>query len=147
MTMTDIRNRSAYHEYYIEDKYDAGMVLMGTEVKSIREGKVSFVDSFCFFQSGELWVRNLHIAEYRFGTTNNHIAVHDRKLLLNKKELRKLESKLKDKGYTIVPLKIFFNEKGLAKMEIGLGKGKKLHDKRDTVKQRDAEREMKRYMK
>jgi len=123
------------------------MVLMGTEVKSIREGKVSFVDSFCFFQAGELWLRNLHIAEYRFGTTNNHIAVHDRKLLLNKKELRKLEGKLKDKGYTIVPLRIFFNEKGLAKMEIGLGRGKKLHDKRDTVKQRDAEREMKRYLK
>lgn len=145
--MSEIRNRSAYHEYYIEDKYDAGMVLMGTEVKSIREGKVSFVDSFCFFQTGELWVRNLHIAEYRFGTTNNHIAVHDRKLLLNKKELRKLELKLKDQGYTIVPLRIFFTEKGLAKMEIGLGKGKKLHDKRDTVKQRDAEREMKRYLK
>ncbi|MBC7829991.1 MAG: SsrA-binding protein SmpB [Chitinophagaceae bacterium] len=145
--MSEIRNRSAYHEYYIEDKYDAGMVLMGTEVKSIREGKVSFVDSFCFFQKGELWVRNLHIAEYRFGATNNHIAVHDRKLLLNKKELTKLESKLKDKGLTIVPLKIFFNEKGLAKMEIGLGKGKKLHDKRDTAKQRDAEREMKRYLK
>ena len=145
--MSEIRNRSAYHEYYIEDKYDAGMVLMGTEVKSIREGKVSFVDSFCFFQKGELWVRNLHIAEYRFGTTNNHIAVHDRKLLLNKKELRKLEGKLKDKGYTIVPLRIFFNDKGLAKMEIGLGRGKKLHDKRDTVKQRDAEREMKRYLK
>lgn len=123
------------------------MVLMGTEVKSIREGKVSFVDSFCFFQKGELWVRNLHIAEYRFGTTNNHIAVHDRKLLLNKKELRKLEGRLKDKGYTIVPLKIFFNEKNLAKMEIGLGKGKKLHDKRDTIKQRDAEREMKRFLK
>jgi SsrA-binding protein len=145
--MSEMRNRSAYHEYYIEDKYDAGMVLMGTEVKSIREGKVSYVDSFCFFQKGELWVRNLHIAEYRFGTTNNHIAVHDRKLLLNKKELRKLEAKLKDKGYTIVPLKIFFNEKGLAKMEIGLGRGKKLHDKRDTIKQRDAEREMKRYLK
>ena len=145
--MSEIRNRSAYHEYYIDDKYDAGMVLMGTEVKSIREGKVSFVDSFCFFQKGELWLRNLHIAEYRFGTTNNHIAVHDRKLLLNKKELRKLEGKLKDKGYTIVPLKIFFNEKGLAKIEIGLGKGKKLHDKRDTMKQRDAEREMKRYLK
>ena len=144
--MSEIRNRSAYHEYYIEDKYDAGMVLMGTEVKSIREGKVSFVDSFCFFQKGELWVRNLHIAEYRFGTTNNHIAVHDRKLLLNKKELRKLEIKLKDKGYTIIPLRIFFNEKGLAKMEIGLGKGKKLHDKRDTIKQRDAEREMKRHV-
>lgn len=145
--MGEIKNRSAYHEYYIEDKYDAGMVLMGTEVKSIREGKVSFVDSFCFFQKGELWVRNLHIAEYRFGTTNNHIAVHDRKLLLNKKELRKLEAKLKDKGYTIVPLKIFFTEKGLAKMEIGLGRGKKLHDKRDTIKARDAEREMKRYLK
>jgi SsrA-binding protein len=145
--MSEIRNRSAYHEYYIEDKYDAGMVLMGTEVKSIREGKVSFVDSFCFFQKGELWVRNLHIAEYRFGTTNNHLAVHDRKLLLNKKELRKLEGKLKDKGYTITPLRIFFNEKGLAKMEIGLGRGKKLHDKRDTIKQRDAEREMKRYLK
>ena len=145
--MGEIRNRSAYHEYYIEDKYDAGMVLMGTEVKSIREGKVSYVDSFCFFQKGELWVRNLHIAEYRFGTTNNHIAVHDRKLLLNKKELRKLEGKLKDKGYTVVPLRIFFNEKGLAKMEIGLGRGKKLHDKRDTVRQRDAEREMKRYLK
>ena len=145
--MSEIRNRSAYHEYYIEDKYDAGMVLMGTEVKSIREGKVSFVDSFCFFQRGELWARNLHIAEYRFGTTNNHIAVHDRKLLLNKKELRKLEGKLKDKGYTIIPLRIFFNEKGLAKMEIGLGRGKKLHDKRDTIKQRDAEREIKRYLK
>ena len=145
--MSEIRNRSAYHEYYIEEKYDAGMVLMGTEVKSIREGKVSFVDSFCYFQKTELWVRNLHIAEYRFGTTNNHIAVHDRKLLLNKKELRKLETKLKDKGYTIVPLKIFFNEKGLAKMSIGLGKGKKLHDKRDTVRQRDAEREMKRHLK
>ena len=144
--MSEIRNRSAYHEYYVEDKYDAGMVLMGTEVKSIREGKVSFVDSFCFFQKGELWVRNLHIAEYRFGTTNNHIAVHDRKLLLNKKELRKLEGKLKDKGYTVVPLRIFFNEKGLAKMEIGLGKGKKLHDKRDTIKQRDAEREIKRQL-
>ncbi|HKH63248.1 MAG TPA: SsrA-binding protein [Flavitalea sp.] len=144
--MSEIRNRSAYYEYYIEDKYDAGMVLMGTEVKSIREGKVSFVDSFCFFQKGELWVRNLHIAEYRFGTTNNHIAVHDRKLLLNKKELRKLEGKLKDKGYTIIPLRIFFNEKGLAKMEIGLGKGKKLHDKRDTIKQRDADRELKRHL-
>src|SRR5688500_12234249 len=145
--MSEIKNRSAYHEYYIEDKYDAGMVLMGTEVKSIREGKVSFVDSFCYFQKGELWLRNLHIAEYRFGTTNNHIAVHDRNLLLNKKELRKLEGKMKEKGYIIVHLRIFFKEKGLAKIQIGLGRGKKLHDKRDTVKQRDADREMKRYLK
>jgi SsrA-binding protein len=145
--MTEIRNRSAYHEYFIEEKYDAGMVLLGTEVKSIREGKVSFADSFCVFFKSELWVRNLHIAEYRFGTTNNHIAVHDRKLLLNRKELRKLENKLKDKGYTIIPLRIFLSDKGLIKMEIGLGRGKKLYDKRETIKNRDTEREIKRYLK
>jgi SsrA-binding protein len=145
--MTEIRNRAAYHEYQIEEKYDAGMVLVGTEVKSIREGKLSFADSFCMFFKNELWVRNLHIAEYRFGTTNNHIAVHDRKLLLNRRELRKLEAKLKDKGYTIIPLRVYFNEKGLVKMQIGLGKGKKLHDKRESIKQRDTDREIKRYMK
>jgi SsrA-binding protein len=145
--MSEIKNRSAYHDYFIEDKYDAGMVLAGTEVKSIREGKVSFADSFCIFQNGELWVKSMHIAEYRFGTTNNHIAVHDRKLLLNKKELRKLENKIKEKGYSIIPLRIFFSDKGFAKMEIGLGKGKKLYDKRDTLKSRDAEREMKRHLK
>lgn len=145
--MSDIKNRSAYHDYFIEDKYDAGMVLVGTEVKSIREGKVSFVDSFCVFHKGELWVKNMHIAEYRFGTTNNHIAVHDRKLLLTKNELRKLENKMKEKGYTIVPLRIFFNDSGYAKMEIGLGKGKKMYDKRESIKNRDAEREMKRHLK
>jgi SsrA-binding protein len=145
--MTEIRNRSAYHEYQIEEKLDAGMVLVGTEVKSIREGKLSFADSFCLFFKSELWVRNLHIAEYRFGTTNNHIAVHDRKLLLNRRELRKLETRLKDKGYSIIPLRVYFNEKGLVKMQIGLGKGKKLHDKRDSIKQRDTEREIKRYLK
>jgi len=142
-----IQNRSAYHDYFIEDKYDAGIVLAGTEVKSIREGKVSFVDSFCFFDKGELWLRNLHIAEYRFGTANNHMAVHDRKLLLTKRELRKLEAKTKEKGFSIIPLKIFFNEKSLAKVEIGLGKGKKQHDKRDTLRQKDADREMKRFLK
>ncbi|HEV3221639.1 MAG TPA: SsrA-binding protein SmpB [Puia sp.] len=145
--MTEIRNRSAYHEYFIEEKYNAGMVLAGTEVKSIREGKVSFADSFCVFFKSELWVRNLHIAEYRFGTTNNHIAVHDRKLLLKRKELRKLENKLKDKGYTIIPLRIFLSEKGLIKMEIGLGRGKKLYDKRETIKDRDTQREIKRFLK
>jgi SsrA-binding protein len=145
--MTEIRNRSAYHEFFIEEKYQAGMVLTGTEVKSIREGKVSFADSFCMFFKSELWVRNLHIAEYRFGTTNNHIAVHDRKLLLNRTELRKLENKLKDKGLTIVPLRIFLSEKGLIKMEIGLAKGKKLYDKRESIKERDTQREIKRYLK
>jgi SsrA-binding protein len=145
--MPEIRNRSAYHDYFIEEKYDAGMVLAGTEVKSIREGKLSFADSFCIFFKSELWVRNLHIAEYRFGTTNNHLAVHDRKLLLNRKELRKLENKLKDKGYTIIPLRVFFSEKGLVKMEIGLARGKKLYDKRETIKDRDTQREIKRFLK
>ena len=143
----EIKNRSAFHDYFIDDKYNAGMVLAGTEVKSIRDGKVSFVDSFCIFQKGELWVKNLHIAEYRFGTTNNHIAVHDRKLLLTRRELRKLETKMKEKGFTIVPLRIFFSEKGLAKMEIGLGRGKKQYDKRETIKQRDTERDLKKYLK
>lgn len=142
-----IQNRSAYHDYFIEDKFDAGMVLAGTEVKSIREGKVSFVDSFCIIDKNEIWIKNLHIAEYRFGTTNNHIAVHDRKLLLNKREIRKLQNRMKDRGYSIIPLKIFFNEKGLAKMEIGLAKGKKNYDKRDTLKKKDADREMKRFLK
>jgi SsrA-binding protein len=144
--MSEIKNRSAYHDYFIEDKYDAGMVLAGTEVKSIRDGKVNFVDSFCVFFQGELWVRNMHIAEYRFGTTNNHLAVHDRKLLLHKKELRKLENKLKEKGYTLVPLRIFFNDKGYAKLEIGLGKGKKNYDKRESIKERDTQKEIKRQL-
>ncbi len=145
--MTEIRNRSAYHEYFIEEKYDAGIVLVGTEVKSIREGKLNFADSFCIFFQSELWVRNMHIAEYRFGTTNNHMAVHDRKLLLRRKELRKLENKLKDKGFTIIPLRIYMNEKSLVKMEIGLAKGKKLYDKRESIKERDTQREIKRYLK
>jgi len=125
----------------------AGIVLLGTEVKSIREGKVSFNDSFCFFQKGELWVRALYIAEYSMGTTNNHIAVHDRKLLLSKRELRKIENRMKEQGVTIVPLRVFFNERNMAKIEIGIGKGKKMHDKRETIKKRDTEKEIKRYLK
>jgi SsrA-binding protein len=144
--MTEIRNKQAFHDYSIEDRYIAGMVLAGTEVKSVREGKVSFVDSFCQFHKGELWIKNMHIAEYRFGTTNNHLEVHDRKLLLQKKELRKLESRIREKGYSLVPLRIFFNEKGLAKLEIGLGKGKKLYDKRESLKKKDVEREMRRQL-
>jgi SsrA-binding protein len=145
--MADIRNRSAYHDYFIEDKYDAGMVLVGTEVKSLRDGRASFNDSYCYFHKGELWIKSLHIAEYSHGTVNNHDPLRERKLLLQKRELRKLEGKIKDKGFSIVPLRIFFSEKGLVKMEIGLGKGKKQYDKRDTIKQRDTEREMKRYLK
>ncbi len=145
--MADIRNRSAYHDYFIEDKYDAGMVLLGTEVKSLRDGRASFNDSYCYFHKGELWIKSLHIAEYSHGTVNNHDPVRERKLLLTKRELRKLESKIKEKGFSIVPLRIFFSSKGLVKMEIGLGKGKKQYDKRETIKQRDTEREMKRYLK
>ena len=121
----ELNNRQAYFNYNIEDKYVAGMVLLGTEVKSIREGKVSFNDSFCFFDRGELWVRSLYINAYSHGSANNHIEVHDRKLLLQKRELKKIEAKVKEKGFTIVPLRIFFNDKHLAKLEIGIGKGKK----------------------
>ncbi|HLD53573.1 MAG TPA: SsrA-binding protein SmpB [Sediminibacterium sp.] len=141
-----MNNRQAYFNYHIEDKYVAGIVLLGTEVKSIREGKLSFNDAFCLFDDGELWVRGLYIAEYSHGTANNHIAVHDRKLLLNKRELKKLQLKLKDKGYTVIPLKVFFSDKGFVKVEIGLARGKKLHDKRETIKNRDLDKEMKRFL-
>jgi SsrA-binding protein len=147
MAVTEIKNRQAYFEYAIEDKYDAGVVLLGTEVKSIREGKVSFNDSFCLFFKDELWLRGMYIAEYSMGTSNNHIAVHDRKLLLTKRELRKLQNKMKDVGYTIIPLRIFFNEKQFVKVQIGLGKGKKLHDKRESIKKKETDREIKRFLK
>ncbi len=145
--MTEIKNRSAWHEYFIDDQYEAGMVLLGTEVKSIRAGKVSFNDSYCLLHKGEIWIKSLHIAEYSHGNLNNHDTGRDRKLLLQKKEIKKIESKLKEKGYTLVPLRIYFTEKGLVKIDIGLAKGKKLHDKRETLRKKDVEREMKRYVK
>jgi len=143
----EIKNRSAFHEYFFDNKYVAGIVLTGTEVKSLRDGKVSFNDSYCIIHKGEMWLKSLHIAEYSHGTTNNHDPVRDRKLLLQKREINKIEGKLKEKGYTLIPLLIFFNEKNLVKVEVGLGKGKKLHDKRETIKKRDVEREMKRFIK
>ena len=142
----EIKNRSAFHEYFFDNKYVAGVVLTGTEVKSLREGKASFNDSYCIIHKGELWLKSLHIAEYSHGTVNNHDPVRDRKLLLQKREINKIEAKLKEKGYTLIPLLIFLNEKNLVKVEIGLGKGKKLHDKRETIKKRDVEREMKRFI-
>lgn len=145
--MADLKNRSAYHDYFIDDKYDAGMVLLGTEVKSLRDGRASFNDSYCIFDKGELWLKSLHISEYSHGTTNNHDPLRDRKLLLKKRELAKLEARIKEKGYTIIPLRIFFNDRRLIKIEIGLGKGKKQYDKRETIKQRDNDRELKRYIK
>ena len=144
--MAEFKNRQASHEYFIDSRYEAGMVLLGTEIKSLREGKISFNDSYCLIAKGEVWLKSLHIAEYSHGTVNNHEPLRDRKLLLRKREIKKIEGKLKEKGYTIVPLRIFFSDKNLAKIEIGLAKGKKLHDKRETLRQKDAEREMKRYV-
>ena len=145
--MTEIKNRQAYHEFFIDAKYEAGMVLLGTEVKSLRGGRASFNDSYCLINKGEIWLKSLHIADYTHGNLNNHDPLRDRKLLLEKREIKKIEAKLKEKGYTIVPLRIYFNEKRFAKIEIGLAKGKKLHDKRESIKQKDVEREMKRFLK
>ena len=143
----ELKNRQAYYEYFIDDKLQAGIALLGTEVKSLRAGKASFADAYCIFQKGELWLKAMNIAEYTHGTVNNHDAVRDRKLLLTKRELKKWETKIKEKGYTNIPLRLFFNEKNMAKVEIGLAKGKKLHDKRESIKQRDTDREIKRYVK
>ncbi len=140
----EISNRKAYHEYFFEDKYIAGLVLAGTEIKSLRSGKASFNDSYCYFDKGELYVKSLHISEYSFGTYNNHPPLQERKLLLNKRELRKWEAKTKEKGYSIIPLKIFLTDKGFFKMEIGLGKGKKIYDKRESIKERENDRDIKR---
>lgn len=142
-----IKNRPATFEYAIEDRLTAGIMLTGSEIKSVRNGKVSFNDSYCFFHEGELWVKSLHIAEYVNAGYAGHDPTRERKLLLNKRELRKWETKMREKGFTIVPLAMFINDEGYAKLEIGLGKGKKLHDKRETIKSRDAEREMKRFLK
>ena len=143
----EIKNRTATFDYFIEDKFDAGMVLTGTEVKSLREGKASFNDSFCLFDHGDLYIKGLHISPYSHGSYANHNPTRDRKLLLKKKEINRISQKLKEKGFTIVPLRIFFSDRGYAKIQIGLGKGKKLHDKRETIKERETEREIKRYLK
>lgn len=140
-----IKNRKATHEFEILERLTAGIQLAGTEIKSIRQGKVNFADSFCFFRDGELWIKNLHISEYEQGNIYNHEPKRERKLLLTKRELRKLEQKKQEKGRTIIPLKIFF-QRGYAKMEIGLARGKKLYDKRASLKEKDLKREMARDM-
>ena len=141
-----IKNKPATFEFAIEDKLVAGMVLTGSEIKSIRESRVSFNDSYCLFNDGELYIKSLYIAEYKHAGYAQHNPTRERKLLLNKKELKKWFAKIKEKGLTIVPLAIFVNEKGFAKIEIGLGRGKKLHDKRETIKNRDLDRDLKRYI-
>lgn len=142
-----IKNKPATFEYAIEDKLVAGIVLTGSEIKSARAGKVSFNDSYCFVEKGEIWIKSLYIAPYVNAGYAGHEPVRDRKLLLQKKQISKWAAKIKEKGYTIVPLSIYINETGLAKLDIGLGKGKKLHDKRESIKSRDVEREIRRIMK
>ncbi len=143
-TEVQIKNKQAYFEYFILEKYEAGIQLMGTEIKSIRAGKATITDGFCTFIRNELFVLNIHIAEYSYGSFYNHIPKRERKLLLNKRELKKLQGKMKDVGMTIIPLSIYITDRGFAKMEIGLAQGKKLHDKRNTMKERDAKMEMNR---
>ena len=143
----ELTNRKAHHEYFFESTYIAGMVLSGTEIKSLRAGKASFNDSYCIFHKGELYIKSLHISEYAFGTYHNHEPMQERKLLLNKKELKKLEKGTKETGYTIVPVRMFINEKGLAKVVVALARGKKQYDKRESLKEKDDKRDMDRMFK
>ena len=142
----NIKNRRAGFDYEILDRYTAGIQLFGTEIKSIRERKASLADTFCQFAGGELWVKQMHIAEYRFGSYANHESKRDRKLLLQKKELRKLERLTRDTGKTIIPLRLFINERGFAKMEIALCQGKHTYDKRQSLREQDDKRELQRAM-
>lgn len=143
----NIKNKKATFEYHILEDFTAGIKLLGTEIKSIREGKATISDAFCTFINGELYVRNLHISEYAHGSFYNHEAKRDRKLLLTKKEIKKLVVKGEDKGLTIIPLKIFISDRGFAKMNIALAQGKKAFDKRESMKERDVKREMDAAMK
>ena len=146
-TQLHIKNKKAYFEYEIIDKYTAGIVLSGTEIKSVRLSKVSISEAFCYVNNHEVWVKGMHIAEYAFGSYNNHDTTRERKLLLNKKEIQKLEEKLKDKGNTIVVLGMFITSRGWAKVTIALARGKKIHDKRESIKAKDAKRDIDRAMK
>lgn len=146
-SQVNIKNRKAHFNYEIGDTFTAGMVLTGTEIKSIREGKANLSDSYCVTDRGEVWVKGLHISEYTYGSYNNHVARRDRKLLLTKKEIAKLTKESSDAGFTIVPLRIFISEKGFAKIVIGVGKGKKQYDKRQSIKEREDRRNIDRMFK
>jgi len=142
-----IKNKKASHDYEFIEKFVAGIMLKGTEIKSVREGKVTLSDAYCFFSNSELFIKGMHISEYWWGNLNNHDPLRERKLLLKTRELRKLERKVKETGLTIVVIKVFVNERGLAKAEIALSRGKKEYDKRETLKRKDATREMDRMRK
>lgn len=143
----NIRNKRATFDYEIIEEFTAGVVLVGTEIKSIRAGKASLTDSFCYFDRGELWIRGVNISEYAWGSCNNHVPRRDRKLLLTGRELLRLERASQDKGLTIVGLRLFLNDRGLAKIVIGLARGRKTYDKREYLKENDAKREMDKAMK
>lgn len=143
----NIKNRRASFDYEIGDTYTAGMVLTGTEIKSIRSGKASLADSYCIIDHGEVWVKGMNISEYFYGSYNNHIARRDRKLLLSKKEIAKIEKAISDPGYTLIPLRIFINERGYAKLVVGVARGKKQYDKRQAIKEREDRRILDRMMK
>lgn len=142
-----IRNKKASFEYYFVDTYTAGIVLTGTEIKSIRNGKASLVDSFCFINNGEIWVKGMNVSPYFYGSYANHVAKRDRKLLLNKREIRRLMEDTKAVGFTIVPVLLFIDDKGRAKLDIALARGKKEYDKRQTLKEKEDRREMDRAIK
>lgn len=146
-TPINIKNRRATFDYEILERYVAGIQLAGTEIKSIRGSHVSLVDSFCYFNHGELFVKGMRVAEYFYGTFSNHRPDRERKLLLQKKELRKLERKIKENGLTIIPLRLFINDRGFAKLEIALARGKKQYDKRESLKEKDARRDIDRAVK
>ena len=143
----NILNRRAKFDFEILESYTAGIVLTGTEIKSIRLGKAGLTDSFCYESNGEIWIKNMYIGEYFYGTYNNHASRRDRKLLLNKKEIQYIGKASKDSGFSIIPLKVFINDKGLAKVVIALAKGKKAYDKRQSIKEREDKREMDRMFK
>ena len=143
----EIINKKAKHEYTFLFTIEAGMILQGTEIKSIRVGKASMSDAYCIIKSGELYVNSMHISEYKYGTYNNHIPKRPRKLLINKLELKKLHNKVKEQGYSIVPYRLFISDRGFAKLEIALAKGKNNYDKRDTLKERDSKRSLDRIRK
>jgi SsrA-binding protein len=142
-----IKNKKASHDYEFIEKFMAGIILSGTEIKSLRLGKATLADSYCFFSNGELFLKGMHIAEYWWGNLNNHDPLRERKLLLKARELRKIERKIKETGLTIIVIKVFINDRGLAKAEIAISKGKKEYDKRETLKRKDATREMDRMRK
>ena len=146
-TPINIKNKKASFDYEFIDTYTAGIVLTGTEIKSIRLGKASLVDTYCYFINGELWVKNMHISEYFYGSYNNHNSRRDRKLLLTKREIDKLKKVNDDIGFTIIPLRLFISEKGYAKLVIGVGRGKKAYDKRQSIKEREDKRSIDRMFK